>query len=145
MPHTSRANAKPCCRGSTASDVVVAACGNPFARNQQVCSPRGPLQINAPPPQTRGVLHLLAPRRAAAHPSSPAIARIHMAMGSRRRPPPAQRRAGLPSSPHPRTRPLPHELHTPQPAPGCVARAHTVGSLIFIFRSPRIGSTIIHP
>ena len=36
-------------------------------------------------------------------------------------------RAGSLLSRAPRSRPLPHELHAPQSAPGCVAHTHTVG------------------
>jgi hypothetical protein len=41
----------------------------------------------------------------------------------RRKGPPAQR-VRAPFSPTPRSQPLPHELHIPQSAPGCVAHTH---------------------
>ena len=57
---------------------------------------------------------------------SPAVARTRRcACGGP--PPPASRRVRAPFSPAPRSQPLPHELHAPQSAPGCVAFTHTVG------------------
>ena len=46
-------------------------------------------------------------------------------MRRRKRPPPASRRVRAPFSPTPPLPALPHELHTPQSAPGCVAHTHS--------------------